>query len=69
MKENSVRGTLVGQLSATDPDNAKNPNTQKLTFLLAEDAGGRFYVNETTLLVRFEGLSLLLLIADHQFHS
>jgi Ca2+-binding RTX toxin-like protein len=44
--ENSPNGTVVGQLSASDPDAGET-----FTFELVDDAGGRFAINGTDLVV------------------
>ena len=41
--ENSAKGTVVGTLSANDPDNLKS-SRQTLTYSIVDSAGGRFEV-------------------------
>ena len=42
--------SVVGQLTATDPDNARSPR-QTHTYALTSDAGGRFAVDGDSLVV------------------
>jgi hypothetical protein len=50
VKEDSEAGTVVGQLVAVDPDNARSVR-QTHSYTLTEDAGGRFAVQGDTLVV------------------
>ena len=52
MKENSAEGTVVGILSAVDPDNTAEPR-QTLTFTLTDDGKGRFCIVNNELQVRW----------------
>ncbi|HRK31510.1 MAG TPA: cadherin domain-containing protein [Tepidisphaeraceae bacterium] len=53
VNENAANGTLVGTVSGQDPDGGDS-----LTYLLADDAGGRFAVNSAGLLTVADGALL-----------
>ena len=50
MSEDSQVDSVVGQLTATDPDNARFPR-QTHTYALTNDADGRFAVDGDSLVV------------------
>ena len=50
MSEDSRVGSVVGQLTVTDPDNARSPR-QTHTYTLTDDAGGRFAMDGDTVVV------------------
>ncbi|XP_052767838.1 protocadherin Fat 4-like [Mya arenaria] len=51
VEENSVAGTLVGELVTEDPDNELEPR-QNFTYTLPDDSNGRFYLSGNKLLVK-----------------
>ena len=52
VNENSARGTVVGYLTAVDPDSKDVPR-QKFTYLLLDNAGNRFEIDGNAVKVSF----------------
>ena len=53
VNENSARGTVVGYLTAVDPDSKDVPR-QKFTYLLRNNAGSRFEIDGNAVKVSFQ---------------
>lgn len=76
VRENSGAGTTIGNMSVTDPDNAKPP-LQTFTYALLESAGGRFRLDNNVVKVdvsnvrclAFGGEECLLNYEEENFYS
>ena len=53
VNENSARGTVVGYLTAVDPDSKDVPR-QKFTYSLLDDAGNRFEIDGNAVKVSYQ---------------